>query len=256
MFQTDTGNQVPALEKGLDILEALALEQEALSQKQLAQRVGRSASEVFRVLQALETRGYIARDIASGRYSLTLKLFELSNVHPPTRRLVQVAVPFMERLANDIRSSCHMVVQHGEQMIVLAQAQPDGLLMGWSVRIGGVFPLSEIYASARTIASHQRPHRRLELAQTMTSNEDSVDRLLKRFETIESAGVEISESTIAPGVRDISTPILNHIGNAAAALTVSHIGEVTDVELLRIAATVRDIGRQITLAIGGRISEP
>ena len=63
----------PALEKGLDLLEALAAEARGLSQKQLAERVGRSVGEIFRMLVALERRGYVTRDPATGEYTLTLK---------------------------------------------------------------------------------------------------------------------------------------------------------------------------------------
>src|SRR5918912_2398166 len=86
----------PALEKGLDLLEALAAEPGGLAQKALAQRVGRSVSEIFRMLGVLERRGYIVRDPMTGHYSLTLRLFELANRHPPTRRPQTAALPIME----------------------------------------------------------------------------------------------------------------------------------------------------------------
>ncbi|MGV6874776.1 IclR family transcriptional regulator [Pseudochelatococcus sp. B33] len=252
MFETDTGNRVPALEKGLDILEALAQERMGLPQKQLAERVGRSASEIFRVLLALEARGYIARDSQSGIYTLTLRLFELANIHPPTRRLVQIAIPHMENLAARVGSSCHLVTQHGDQFIVLAQAQPDSLLMGWSVKVGGVFPLSEAYASARMIVAHQRPERRHEMAEKMAGTAPGAsEALIARLESIQNAGYEVSLSAIAPGVTDISAPVLNHLGSAIAALTVSRIGAVSENSLAMVTEHLRDSARTITQAIGG-----
>ena len=250
MHQNDTGNQVPALEKGLDILEVLAQEHGALTQKQLAESVGRTVSEVFRVMNALEDRGYISRDVVSGQYSLTLRLFELSNIHPPMRRLIQTAVPHMENLANEIGSSCHLVTQHGDQMIVLAQAQPDGLLMGWSVRIGGVFPLSETYASARIIAAHQRPERRAELAGKMVLKAGGTETLVARLEGISEAGYEVSQSAIATGVVDVSAPILNHMGTAAAALTVSRIGEAPETDITVITDRLTKCSAEISRAMG------
>jgi len=62
----------PALEKGLDLLEALAGASRGLSQKQLAERVGRSVGEIFRMLVALERRGYVARDPVTGGPTSTL----------------------------------------------------------------------------------------------------------------------------------------------------------------------------------------
>ena len=51
----------PALEKGLDVLELLASVSEALTHSEIARRLGRSVSEVFRMLVCLEERGYISR---------------------------------------------------------------------------------------------------------------------------------------------------------------------------------------------------
>src|SRR6516165_7268502 len=86
----------PALEKGLDLLEALAAESRGLSQKQLAERVGRSVGEIFRMLVALERRGYVTRDPTTAEYTLTLKLFRIASQFPPTERLLQAALPVME----------------------------------------------------------------------------------------------------------------------------------------------------------------
>ena len=55
------GEVAPALEKGLELLEVLAAEPVGLTQKQLADHVGRSVSEIFRMLGVLQQRGYIIK---------------------------------------------------------------------------------------------------------------------------------------------------------------------------------------------------
>ena len=67
----------PALDKGLDLIEALAAESGGLSQKQIAERVGRSVGEIFRMLGVLEQRGYVSRDPVTAEYTLTLQLFRV-----------------------------------------------------------------------------------------------------------------------------------------------------------------------------------
>jgi uncharacterized membrane protein len=59
----------PALEKGLDILELLSRAETGLSQSEIARDLGRSVSEIFRMLVVLEERGYIALEEAD-RYVL------------------------------------------------------------------------------------------------------------------------------------------------------------------------------------------
>src|SRR6201984_3821544 len=78
----------PALEKGLDILELLASVSEALTHSEIASRLGRTLTEVFRMLVCLEERGYISRNGPDERYQLTLKLFEIVHQHPPRHRRI------------------------------------------------------------------------------------------------------------------------------------------------------------------------
>ena len=91
----------PALEKGLDILELLADSAPGLTQNQIAARLGRSAGELFRMLEVLERRGYLGRSPSDGSYSLTLKLFELAHRQPPVKRLLA------RRAAADARAGAH-----------------------------------------------------------------------------------------------------------------------------------------------------
>src|ERR1043165_5034011 len=82
---------VPALEKGLDILECLAAQGVPMTQAQIARAIGRGSNELFRMLTTLERRGYIQRDPVSGAYGLTLRLFELSHTHSPLQDLLRAA---------------------------------------------------------------------------------------------------------------------------------------------------------------------
>src|SRR3979490_687991 len=87
----------PALEKGLDILELLASVSEALTHSEIASRLGRTLTEVFRMLVCLEERGYISRTGPDERYQLTLKLFEIVHHHHPLQRLIAQARPLRHK---------------------------------------------------------------------------------------------------------------------------------------------------------------
>src|SRR4051812_5336886 len=93
---------IPALEKGLDVLELLSSGPRPLTQAQIARELSRSPNEMFRVLSALERRGYISRNVDSGAYTLTLRLFELAHTRSPFRNLVRVAEKPMQALASEL----------------------------------------------------------------------------------------------------------------------------------------------------------
>ncbi|EQD78005.1 transcriptional regulator, IclR family protein, partial [mine drainage metagenome] len=118
-----TKYSVPALEKGLDVLEYLSDQAVPLTQAELARALNRQAGEIFRMLACLESRGYLRREPTTGAYSLTLKLFELSRTHSPYEVLLKAAQPLMRGLAEDLRESCHLSVLHRERVLVLAQEE-------------------------------------------------------------------------------------------------------------------------------------
>ena len=59
------GYSAPALEKGLDIVELLAAASTPLSTRAIAERIGRSKGEIFRMVFVLLQRGYLVRDATS-----------------------------------------------------------------------------------------------------------------------------------------------------------------------------------------------
>ena len=253
----DTGARyaAPALEKGLDLLEALSEQPGGVAQEALAQRVGRTVAEIFRMLSVLERRGYVARDPLTTQYGLTLKLFELANRHPPTRRLQQAALPVMQALAEQVGQTCHLVVVHGEQILVVAEERPS-LPMAFGVRLGAAFPFVSRYVSARVLAAFQPPPRRAELAGRMAAAEalDRADLLEARLARIAAAGHDVAPSEVHDGVIDISYPIVDARGIAVAALTVPLLpprGAAPD--RAAVEAALEAAARRISEAIGGSL---
>jgi len=114
----------PALEKGLDILELLSRTEEALSRREIAGALGRSVSEIFRMIEVLVRRGYVLQD--GDTFKLGNRLFELAHEFPPMNRLLKEALPRMERLAKSISQSCHLTVLSGAHQLCVAQVDPPG----------------------------------------------------------------------------------------------------------------------------------
>jgi hypothetical protein len=67
-----------SLEKALDVCEALAGVHRGLSVSELARTVRQPAPTVHRLLGILKRRGFVRQDEDTARYSLTLKMLDLS----------------------------------------------------------------------------------------------------------------------------------------------------------------------------------
>jgi len=120
--ETEITYSVPALEKGMRILEDLAAAPEPLSVAELAIQQSKSRNEIYRMVTCLETMGYLTRDPQTKRYSLSLKLFQLAGNFPPLARLRAAADSALNELANAVGESCHICVLDGTAVSVVAQA--------------------------------------------------------------------------------------------------------------------------------------
>ena len=215
----------PALEKGLDILELLAENAPGLTQNQIAARLGRSPSELFRMVEVLARRGYLARSDSDGAYRLTLRLFELAHRQPPVKRLLAVALPLMHELARTTSQSNHLVVHHDHRILVLAQVDsPEA--MGFSVRLGAHFPFRPDRVSVRVLAAFQTAERRAEMIDEMLRNDPRPPAragLVRRIDAIRKRGYEEHVSETLPGITDLCFPIVDQGGHAVATLTQPYL---------------------------------
>jgi DNA-binding IclR family transcriptional regulator len=112
----------PALEKGLDILELFAREPNGLTKSDVARKLGRTMSEIFRMMSCLEDRGYISQSGDGESFRLTLRLFELAQEHPPTKRLISEALPIMQQVAHQLNQSSHLGVIDGHYVVIIARS--------------------------------------------------------------------------------------------------------------------------------------
>jgi len=242
----------PALEKGLDVLEALAAEPEGIAQKTLAGRIGRSVGAIFRVLGVLERRGYVARGPAGG-YGLTLKLFELAHRHPRARRLQLVALPIMQELAERIGQSCYLGVANAERILVVAQAEPHGPV-AFAMRLGAHFPFRATDIAARILVAFAHEPRRSERLRALLApgEEHREAELRKRLDAVARDGHEIAPSPLAAGVTNVGAPVFDRHGRVTAALIVSILAgtDAARTELADLVPLVETAARHISTAIG------
>jgi DNA-binding IclR family transcriptional regulator len=244
----------PALEKGLDILELLTSASEAMTHSEIASRLGRTLTEVFRMLVCLEERGYISRTGPDERYQLTLKLFEIAHLHHPLQRLMAQARPLVQRVASDTGQSCHLAMLNHAEVVVVAQFDAPSN-MGFSVRLGANIDLLNT-ASGHVILSFQNDEVRARALEAwrLRSKKPVPAGLYRHLDQIRRRGYEELASYQVHGVVNISYPVLNQHEEAIAAMTVPFLARIGDsVGPLEVKAALSLASRTLSSAIGGKI---
>jgi DNA-binding IclR family transcriptional regulator len=215
----------PALDKGLDILEFLATERLPLSQLEVAQGLERTSGEIYRMLMCLAERGYVTREAESGKFRLTLRLYELGHKQNSTMLLRHAARLPMESLAEEVGQACHLGVQYGRSLLTLLERMPARRIC-LAVGEGSVFPLMRTN-SGKVLLSRMGRDDAAELLEDDPQYKAMTESKRKAFfamlENIRHVGELMSESGLSKGVTDIAVPVGIEGTDTFAVLAVSYL---------------------------------
>ncbi len=208
--------RAPALEKGLDVIELLAAEKSPLNLSAISQRLGRSAGELFRMLQVLEFKGFITLADDGKGYVLTNKLFALAMTQAPVHTLVETALPIMRKLTQDVGQSCHMTVPSEDQIVVIARIERPGDL-GFSVRVGYRREISRA-TSGLVLFAYQDDEVRKQWLKRCRIKGEAAEAFVERANVVRARGYHEAPSHFVRGITDLAAPILR--GETAVATLV------------------------------------
>lgn len=214
--------RAPALDKGLDILELLAKERHPLTISTISQRLGRSMSELFRMVQVLEYRGFIRQSETGEGFVPTDKLFALGMEQPPVKTMLEIALPVMRKLSTDIGQSCHLAVRSGSDTVVVARME-SAEQIGFTVRIG--YRKCFVLTGSGLILYAFQPEKEqsqwlADIPAEVTAAQ--IEAFQNRASAARDSGFSRSKSEFVVGITDLSVPIMR--GDVAvAALSVPFV---------------------------------
>src|SRR5690554_1149963 len=217
----------PALEKGLDILEALSDTAEGYTLNQLSQTLGRNVNEIFRMVVTLERRGYIQVD-QNDRYTLTLQLFRLAHRQPPLKSLTAAALPMLHELAERSRQSCHLSIFQNGRVVIIAQVEsPERWTFG--LKLGVVMGLTDTSSGHVLLAYQDEVERtRMLSGHIRVEGELPMDpgQLFALLTEVRRKGYASMPSIQIQGITNIAFPVRGAGGHVVAAINIPHIARI------------------------------
>ncbi|SDR29692.1 IclR family transcriptional regulator [Pseudovibrio sp. Tun.PSC04-5.I4] len=247
--------RAPALEKGLDIIELLAQYASGLSQAEIAKALDRSPNEIYRMLTTLVRRQYVSRSLEGDRFQLSLKMFSLSNQHPPVNRLLEAALPMLRKTSKDMHQSSHIGMEHQGEIVIVASVEAPS---NWSfvLKTGSVIGLWNT-GTGRAIAAFQNS----EMQQLMFNQHERAlgepEMSLAQFRDIlgevRAQGHVRMPSASTVGVTNLAFPILGPNGDAVAALSCPFMERIDDFKapgIEEVQQTFAQVAQDITSIYG------
>ena len=245
---------VQSVERIFALIELLAAHPAGASLQTLAQGTGLAKSTVHRLLASLVGLGYVSQEETSGRYRLTLKMFELSSGIVTDMAIMEVAKAHLERLAQRTGEAVHLVIRDGQDIVYIYKTENGPMRM--SSRVGMRSPLyctgvgKAILATlpAGEVAQVWAASRPRKLTERTVAD---LPHLQEQLETVRAKGYAVDDEENELGVRCVAVAIPGPDGRADSAFSISGLTPyMTPERIRRIAAMALDSRTDILADLG------
>ena len=156
---------VPALERGLLLLQAFSKDKPVQSLGILAKELDLPRATTFRLANTLEHLGFLIRDEESGEYRVGAAALKLGWTYLTGLELPEIAYPFLSDLRYRTGASVHMSVREGTEVVYVSRLAAQAALSS-NIRVGSRLPA---HASTMGRALLQTSKTRISLSFTENS---------------------------------------------------------------------------------------
>jgi len=112
---------VPALKKGLKIIEMFSEENRTLTLADFADELGMSTSSIYRTVITLTELNYLKK-VERNSYQLGPMVLSNGFCYLASQEVVHVVPPFLEELRDKTSSSCHLAIREGVYAVYIYRA--------------------------------------------------------------------------------------------------------------------------------------
>lgn len=210
-------NKSKTLNRSIEILSLFSEERPSLNIKEIVDLLHIPQSTVYRLVQTLTGKGLLD-SIGKGLYQPGWRTVELARIINEPRKLAEVAMPFMEKLARKTRESVILTGIYGTKVIVIDHIDsPHNLKLSYTT--GQQRSLYKSASSKIIFAYLKSNHQKTVLDQL--NNESSVTELEKEINLIKKQGFCVTESEVDNNARGIAAPIFRKNNTITAGLSIA-----------------------------------
>jgi len=224
--------------KAIQLLELFTDKDSELTLHEISERSNIPKPTAYRLLMTLESGGLLEKKVESAhdaKYRLGLKLLELGELVARRLELRNIALPIMQKLAEQINEAIHLVIVNHDKATYIEKVDSDRALR-LNTRIGKSIPLYIGSGPKLLLAylSKEKQEKILSdpLEPLADGREVNKEQLRQELETIRKNGYAFRVSEQDLDTTGISFPIFNYEGKVIASLAISGLSSYYEGENL------------------------
>jgi len=216
---------IQVIERAMQLLDALAGQQDPVPLKRLAIATGLHPSTAHRILNDLVSGRYVER-VDNGLYQLGMRLLELGSLVRGRLNVRQAAVDPMQALHKLTGQTVNLSIQQGDEIVYVDRAWSERSGMQVVRAIGGRAPLhltstGKLFLSAADPRQVRAYITRTGLAGNTRNSITAFEQLDSELAMVRRHGYARDNEELELGVRCIAAGIYDDTGRLVAGLSIS-----------------------------------
>lgn len=223
---------IQVLERTAEILECFTNGEPQKSLLEISRETGLNKSTVFRILDTLDSLGWVARSSKDGSYRLGLAIFKLGNWAIKGLDFYDVSHPHLEHLAKITGQTVHLGIHDNGKILYLNKLENPGTIISQPSAIGYRLPMHCTAMGKVLLAfsdNEETLNNIIEKGKLKKFTKNTITKkniLIEELEDIRNKGYAIDNEEVQTGLCCIAAPIRDYTGRVIAAISVSGLKPV------------------------------
>ncbi|KAB2851567.1 MAG: IclR family transcriptional regulator [Hyphomicrobiaceae bacterium] len=225
MANTERANTVHSLERGLAVLQAVAMAADPIGITDISRKLGLAKGSVARLVATLVNLNFLVQACDSRKYQLGLKLWELGSRSISRLSILDIARPVMKELHEETGETVHLTILSDKGTMVFLDKLDSTKGLRPNIEVGAQLPMHCV-ANGKAMLAYL-PRNRAEailggrLRRYTSATITSKPELAAVFADIRERGYAVNNGEFREDVSGVAAVIRNEADMPVAALGIS-----------------------------------
>ncbi len=211
--------------RAAEILQAFSLEKPTYTHAEISKKLNLNKAAVTRLLYSLERAGLVERDADNGKYTLTVKLYQIGSVYINLTGIPQAAKPHLSELARSCNESSHLSILHEFEVLYIDKVESLRPIRMMS-HVGRKLP-AYCTGTGKVLLAHLSEEdlkdffRRVRLKRYTPNTITSRSDLRAELDLIRKQGYGVDNAENEAEVKSVAAPVRDESGSIVAAISIA-----------------------------------
>ncbi len=221
--QQPSDTYVQSFARGLSVIRAFGPQRPQMTLSEVAAACGLTRAGARRILLTLAHLGYVSMD--DRKFSLTPRILELGYSYLSATPLWDLALPYMEEVAETTRESCSVSVLDGADVVYILRLSTHKV-MSINLSVGSRLPawvtsMGRVLLAGLPPAEQDRVLAASDIRALTPHTVTDLGELKRILAQVRADGYACVVQELEPGLQSVAVPIVDRGGRVIGAMNVS-----------------------------------